>query len=184
MGYNESSNAYDLSLFERRQPYVRTTVKAEANAARAGKASAGRSTTRTKPLTAEEKAEAKEAQERREARSRLARILAVGIIFVITITMLVGNRVEYHELTMDIENANSALTELEHEYEALRLEFDNKMSDSAVVEYAVNELGMQKRERSQTEYIRLDVGNVFEIAGQQTNDWYQTNLEKILSYED
>ena len=182
MGYNETSNAYDLSLFERRQPYVRAT--AEAGTARSSKTGSRRAGTRTQEKSAQQKAEERAAQERREANIRLARVLAIGIIVVIAITMLVSNRVDYYELTMDIEEANRTLTELEQDYEALRLEFDNKMSDTAVEEYAVNVLGMQKRENSQTEYISLNVGNVFEIANQQSNDWYQTNLEKILSYGD
>jgi len=183
MGYNNGNNAYDLSLFEQRPAYVRAP-RAEAGVSRAGKMSGKKTGSRSKTPTAAQRAEEKALRERREARNRLVRVLAVAVIAVIAITMLVGNRVDYHELTMEIEEASRTLTELEQDYEALRLEFDNKMSDTAVEEYAVNVLGMQKRENSQTEYISLEVGNVFEIADQQTNDWYQTNLEKILSYGD
>ncbi len=183
MGYNNGNTAYDLSLFEARQAYVRTP-RAEAGAVRTGKMNSKSAGSRSKKLTAGQLAEERKKRETREARSRLVRILAFAIIAVIAVTMLVSNRVDYHELTMEIEAASRTLTELEQDYEALRLEFDNKMSDTAVEEYAVNVLGMQKRENSQTEYISLNVGNVFEIANEQSNDWYQTNLEKILSYGD
>lgn len=182
MGYNDS-NAYDLSLFEQRESYVRA-ARAEAGASRAGRASGKQTGKKNKVISAEQMAEARKEREAREARNKFAKLLALGIILVIALTMLVGTRVDYHELTVDIENANQKLTGLEQDYEALRLEFDNKMSDTAVEEYAVSVLGMQKRENSQTEYISLNVDNVFEIADEQSNDWYQTNLEKILSYSD
>ena len=183
MSYNPTNNAYDLSLFEQRQAYVRAP-RAEAGAARAGKMAGKGTGTKSKKLTAAQRAEEKKLRETREARNRLVRILAFAIIAVIAITMLVNDRVNYHELTMEIETASKKLIALEQDYEALRLEFDNKMSDTAVEEYAVNVLGMQKRENSQTEYISLNVGNVFELSDTQPNDWYQASLEEILSYSD
>ncbi|MBE6759383.1 MAG: hypothetical protein E7554_04755 [Ruminococcaceae bacterium] len=184
MAYNSGNNAYDLSLFEPRQTYVRATPKAEAGVSRQGKVGAGRSGAKSRTVTPERKAESRKERERRIARTRLVRILALSILAVIVITMLVSSRVDYHELTMEIESANKQLTELEQDYEALRVKFDTKMSDAAVEEYAVNTLGMQKRENSQTEYISLNVSNVFELSDQESDDWYQTNLEKILSYAD
>ena len=38
------------------------------------------------------------------------------------------------------------------------------VSQKTVEEYAVNVLGMQKLERSQTEYITIDSGNVVEVS--------------------
>jgi len=184
MAYNSGSSAYDLSLFEPRPAYVRTTPKAEAGVSRSGRAAGRRSSKKSGPVTPARKAESRKERERRIARTRLTRILALCIMAVIVVTMLVGSRVDSHELTMEIEKANKQLTELEQDYEALRVKFDTKMSDAAVEEYAVNQLGMQKRENSQTEYISLNVGNVFELADRQTDDWYRTNLEKILSYTD
>ncbi len=184
MAYESGNNAYDLTLFAPRKSYVRATPKAEAGVSRTGRLSGGRSGAKSKTVTPERKAESRKERERRIGRTRLARILALGIFMVIVFTMLIGSRVDYHELTMEIEAASKELTELEQDYEALRVKFDTKMSDAAVEEYAVNELGMQKRESSQTEYISLNVSNVFEFADQQSDDWYQTNLEKILSYAD
>lgn len=184
MEYNSTNNAYDLSLFEQRVPYVRASKADAGAAARAAKNSGKRRGSRSKTITPERMAEEKRQRERREARSRFVRVLALGILVVIVVTMLISSRVDYHELTMEIDDANKTFTELEQDYEALRVKFDTKMSDAAVEEYAVNELGMQKRENSQTEYISLNVGNVFEIANEQSDDWYQTNLEKILSYSD
>lgn len=184
MEYNSTNNAYDLSLFEQRVPYVRAPRANAATASRAAKNTGKRSGSRSKTITPERMAEEKRERERREARSRFVRVLALGILAVIAVTMLISSRVDYHELTMEIDSANQTLTELEQDYEALRVKFDTKMSDAAVEEYAVSNLGMQKRENSQTEYISLNVGNVFEIANEQSDDWYQTNLEKILSYSD
>ncbi len=184
MEYNSTNNAYDLSLFEQRSTYVRAPRAEAGTAARAGRSTGKRTGSRSRTITPERMAEEKRERERREARSRFVRVLALGILAVIAVTMLISSRVDYHELTMEIDNANDKLTELEQDYEALRVKFDTKMSDAAVEEYAVSNLGMQKRENSQTEYISLNVGNVFEIANEQSDDWYQTNLEKILSYSD
>jgi|GEM_PF-1664744 len=185
MEYNSTNNAYDLSLFEQRTAYVRQQPRAEAGVSRAGRAAGKRSGSRSgKTVTPQRAAEQKKEREQRQARSKFVRVLALGILAVIAVTMLINSRVDYHELTMDIDEANKELTELEQDYEALRVKFDTKMSDAAVEEYAVSTLGMQKRENSQTEYISLHVGSVFEIANEQSDDWYQTNLEKILSYSD
>lgn len=184
MGYNSGNNAYDLSLFEPRDNvYVRTN--AEAGVSRAGgKSTAKRSGSRSRTATPERRKETKQERERRSARTKLARGLAIGIMLVIGVTIFIKGQVQHHELTREIEKASVSLTELEQEYEALKVKFDTKMSDSAVEEYAVNELGMQKRENSQTEYISLNVGSVFEIADEESDDWYQTNIERILSYTD
>ena len=57
MGYNDS-NAYDLSLFEQRESYVRA-ARAEAGASRAGRASGKQAGKKNKVISAEQMAEAR-----------------------------------------------------------------------------------------------------------------------------
>ncbi len=183
MGYNSGNNAYDLSLFEPRQSRVRTNAEAGSGASRTGSKVAGkRPPSRSKTTTPERKSKSRSKND--GLRSKLAGGLAIGMFIIIAFAMLIGGRADYLEVTRQIELAKADLTELEQEYEVLKVKFDTKMSDSAVEEYAVNVLGMQKRENSQTEYISLNVGNVFEMADTQPNDWYQASLEEILSYSD
>lgn len=183
MEYNSTNNAYDLSLFESRTPYVRASAAAGAgSAARSGKSAGKR--TGSKTITPERMAQERRSRKQRKSRSMLVTVLAVTILFVIAVTMLVSSHVASYELTLDIEKANARLTGLEQDYEALSIKYDTKMSDAVVEERAINELGMQKRDNSQTNYLTLNVDNVFEISGHQTNDWYQTSLENILSYSD
>lgn len=180
MGYN--NGAYDLSLFSQRSPYVRATANVGTAQAKKNSSKSRKPGTSAKAPTSLE--EERERIARHETITKLARVLVVGMLAAIAVTVFIGNRVEDLELTRQIENANATLVGLQQDYEALRVDFDNKMSDAAVEEYAVNVLGMQKRENGQTEYISLGVGSVFEIGDEQSFDWYQTNLENILSYGD
>lgn len=181
LDYNSTNNAYDLSLFEPRQQYVR----AESGSVRTGSAAKkSRSRTRSKTKTPQRDMAEKERRAAREARGRLARILACGIAAFIAVAMLISSRVEFHELTLEIDKADKQLVLLEQDYEALRVTFDNKMSDTAVEEYAMSELHMQRRENSQTEYISLGVGDIFEIDDERSLDWYQSSLQKMLSYDE
>ena len=185
MAYN-SNQALDLDIFDpRKTAGTRSRAKAGTGTVETGsKPAAKRTPPRSKTMTPERRKELKQEKERREAGRKLARRLAFGIIAVIAVTVLLKGQVQHLELTREIEEANAELINLEQEYEALKIKFDTKMSDSAVEEYAVSVLGMQKRENSQTDYISLGVDNVFELAGQESDDWYQTNIERILSYTD
>lgn len=182
MAYNPANNAYDLSLFEpKRSPYV--SVRQEATARKKNNnAAKGRTGTR-KTINAPEKEAVRESKlVGKTDRANLVQWLVIGIVLIVVVSVLISSRVEHHELTLQIDEASSRLELLKQDYEALRVSFDTKMSDTAVEEYAVKTLGMQKRENSQTEYISLGTGDIFEIADEQSLDWYNSGLEELLSY--
>lgn len=109
-------------------------------------------------------------------RAKVIRGVVCVIAALTIITTLVVSSAQNYDLLVEINKTEETLMSLEHEYEALMLEFDTKMSNAAVEEYASTVLGMQKRENSQTEWIDLGTGDVFEYtAGRnvlvQLRDW-------------
>lgn len=109
-------------------------------------------------------------------RADVIRLIIAVILGLSIITTLVVSSAQNYDLLIEINETEAELMSLEHEYEALMVEFDTKMSNAAVEEYASGVLGMQKRENSQTEWIDLGTGDVFEYtAGRsilvQLRDW-------------
>ena len=113
------------------------------------------------------------------------RWVALGALLSLAVMLLVVSNMENHELTAQIEIANAQLQLKQQDYEAMCVEFDTKMSDAAVEEYAETVLGMQKRENSQTEWISLGSGDVFETT-QPAKDslWVRSKFASLLSYND
>lgn len=175
--YSEGSAAYDLSLFEGRPVTYQKTRTPAKPASTKGKAAAKSNTRRavSKSSTASTKSA--------EDRKILARWIAIGMIFTCALGMLISSRMEYHELTQEVNSANRQLELLQQDYEGLRVTFETKMSNSAIEEYATDVLGMQKRESSQTEWISLGGGDVFEYTGG-TDSRFSDILDQVLSYMD
>lgn len=176
--YFNGNAAYDLSLFEGRPvSYEKTRSAPAKNAAAKSKSKPAKSSSRrTAPKS---KAAAKSAEERRV----FARWVAIGMIFACALAMLISSRMEYHELTQEVNAANRQLELLQHDYEGLRVTFETKMSNSAIEEYAADVLGMQKRESSQTEWISLGGGDVFEYTSG-SEGRFSDILDQVLSYMD
>ena len=63
----------------------------------------------------------------------------------------------------------------------MKTAIEEKSSQKAVEEYAENVLGMQKLERSQTEYITIDSGNVVEVSRKNESVFskLESELERI-----
>lgn len=174
--FRDGSAAYDLSLFEGRPvtyQKTRTPVKAAGTKGQAAKSNTRRAASKTR--TAADKSS--------EDKRILARWIAVGMIFTCALAMLISSRMEYHELTQEINSANRQLELLQQDYEGLRVTFETKMSNSAIEEYAADVLGMQKRESSQTEWISLGGGDVFEYTGGDESR-FSDILDQVLSYMD
>ena len=66
----------------------------------------------------------------------------------------------------EIVDAKEELDELKQENRRMTTALEEKSSQKAVEEYAEKVLGMQKLERSQTEYVNIESGNHVEISGE------------------
>lgn len=83
---------------------------------------------------------------------------ALAVFFTISINY----QAKENELTSAIEKSEAELTSLQNDYDGLMVQYDTKMSDAAIEEYAKNTLGMQKRENFQLEWITIGEEDDFE----------------------
>lgn len=123
-------------------------------------------------------------KELRRARRKNINPLKVGVLLV-CITMgfslvaySVYGQVQLTELTEKINAAQKSLTQLESTEVQLQMQATSNMNVSELEEYAKNELGMEKINRSQMTYINLaseDQGAV--LVEDKSNFW-----EKICSF--
>lgn len=104
-------------------------------------------------------------------------MIMAGLVLGVLGTFLVVNinyEAKKNELSTLIAQREQELQSLKNDYDGLMVEYDTKMSDSAIQEYAEKELGMQKRENFQLEWISVGEQNDFENEGNQNNgfiDW-------------
>lgn len=99
-----------------------------------------------------------------------AALVLLGAFFVANINY----EVKKNELSTLIAQREAELQTLKNDYDGLMVQYDTKMSDSAIQEYAEKELGMQKRENFQLEWISVGEQNDFENESNQNNgfiDW-------------
>ena len=101
-----------------------------------------------------------------KAQVKTVAVVALGLLIV---AIVIAGSAQTSKLTRMIEEKNAALVELQQDYEAMSIQHETKMSDSAVEEYAIEVLGMQKRESSQTNYVPLGSGDSFEVATRSDN---------------
>ena len=95
----------------------------------------------------------------------LFRWIVLGAMSAAVLAVLVISCAQSHELTRNIRTKEAELKTAQQEYDAMLDKFNATMNDSYVEEYA-KELGLQKREASQTEYVTLEGGDVFEFDAQ------------------
>lgn len=101
-------------------------------------------------------------------------LVALAAFFVASI----GYQARKNELATTIASREADLKKLEDDYQGLMVDYDTKMSDSAIQEYAEEKLGMQKRENFQLEWISVGEENDFENDDTQKHGF----LEWIKSY--
>ena len=153
-GNDEAVTTYDFELFA---PRTRHPYKGSAR---------GASRTADTPVVQNTAAQPqKEAKTYAKVnRSALIRIAAVGALMTAAFVMLIVSQVQSHELTRSIAKRQQELAVLDQDYDAMIDKFNTEMSDSAIAEYAANQIGLQPRDNNQTIYVSLDSGDVFEFA--------------------
>ncbi len=96
---------------------------------------------------------------------QVALVLIAAVMFIALLGLMVANQQKINDINHDIKNKTAELTVLEQDYEVMKISFESKMSDAAIEQYAINELGMQHRENNQTEWLSLNNKDVFEDCG-------------------
>lgn len=82
---------------------------------------------------------------------------------------VIYSKVESASLYADVSAAQTNVSLLHSENLRMKSEIESKTSMKNVEEYAENVLGLEKIDKSQVEYIRLETDNVVEIPEQDTN---------------
>lgn len=147
--------AYDLSLYEKKIPEKKAEKKASETEYRHIKSSKAIRLKRIKHTSSLKMPTAF----RSLAQSiGVRRIAVVGVSFLAVMTFFIASvsyQVRENELTAQIEENKRSLATLQNDYDGLMVQYDTKMSDSAIEEYARERLGMQKRENFQLEWISV-----------------------------
>lgn len=136
------TEAYELSLFEPRKAKI-VEMKTK------------------KPNKKQIKAEKRRARLQKVLNVTVVTVLAAVVIGFIGISLT--SRVQLNEMNSVISSRNEELQQLQDEYERLKTELASKTSAQAVSDYAVNELGMQKIEPHQVQYITVEDGDSVEV---------------------
>jgi cell division protein FtsL len=136
--------AYDLSLFDTDEQLARKAQRREKAVIKEVKISAARNG------------------------SMFRTILTVGCCAAIAFIILFS-KVELSELATHISEETQILNAAISENKKLQSELDRMVSLEKVEECAINELGMQKTQSAQIEYIRMNSESIAEVAPQDNN---------------
>ena len=92
-------------------------------------------------------------------------LFAAGFVFFVLISFFaftIGCQVRDHELTHKINERKKILANLQDDYTGLDVKRQRVWSDSALQEYAEQNLGMQKRDNHQVIWFEVDWDNDFD----------------------
>lgn len=106
------------------------------------------------------------AQRRRAKIEKILNILAAALISGVVIGVVaftLTSRAQLNEMNSLINEKQEELQTLQEDYRRLETELASKTSAQAVADYAVNELGMQKIEAHQIQYITVEDGDSVEV---------------------
>lgn len=114
----------------------------------------------------QEKPELKVMHSRRYMMSMLLspRVMVGFVIVVVMVSLILVNQAQLNEITAEINSLNKQLEILQSDNVKLTSELESTLSLDAVREQASNELGMQRLDRYQTEYIILHKEDNIELT--------------------
>ena len=91
------------------------------------------------------------------------KFIAAAMLTGVLLGCVVFSKVENTQLHNDIRTENQTIKVLQDENVRMQSEIESKSALSNVENYAENVLGLQKLDKSQIEYIKLENDNVVEI---------------------
>lgn len=106
------------------------------------------------------------AQKRRTRIQKVLNVAAAAVVSAIVIGVVaftLTSRAQLNEMNSLINQKQEDIQNLQEEYERLSTELASQTSTQAVEDYAVNELGMQKIESHQIQYITVEDGDKVEV---------------------
>lgn len=162
--YNGNSNlAYDLSLFETDEEYERK-----------------------KEQKREEKSHIKMTEKKAVARNGSAFATVVCAVLCIAVAFaILYSKVELAEYTAMISEVKTQLETEQRENDRLNAELDSMVTLDNVESIAATELGLQKTQNSQINFVTLNTEKMTEVAQTDSNifvsikDWFYDVLEYL-----
>lgn len=162
--YNDNSNlAYDLSLFDVDEDYERRRAEKQ-----------------------KQKQNIKVAQKKAVGRNGNAFTALITVVFAACIAFaLLNSKVQLADYAMMISDAKTDIEQAERENLRLKAELDSMVTLDNVEKTASEELGLQKTQNSQIEYIALNTENMTEVAVKDENifvsiqNWFYNILEYL-----
>ncbi|MCR5541566.1 MAG: cell division protein FtsL [Ruminococcus sp.] len=99
--------------------------------------------------------------------------VAWAILLIIAVSLmgsLIYGKVEISRLYSERAGLEKQLDQLQNENVSMQSEIAERMNMTKVEEYARNELGLQKLDKSQIEYIEIETPSVAEVKGGEKED--------------
>lgn len=112
------------------------------------------------------------AEEEKKAKKKSAPAMSIpakvawGVLLIVAVTLmgsLIYGRVEISRLYNERAKLDTELTRLQNENLSMQSEIAERMNMTKVEQYAQSELGLQKLDRSQIEYIEVETPSVAEV---------------------
>ena len=182
--YSNHNLAYDFTLFEeqRRAPAaaMRGRAKAEDKPVGTGskekvnKASASETASGRKPRI-------KRLRRRKSNFIRIAAGVAFGLVAVFMIASIIHGQVQLTEMNQELADARAELSEKQSIYTELEMKVEAAISNSAVEQYAQENLHMTKASNSQKEFISLSEGDKAEVVLSEDKNIFERIIDAISS---
>lgn len=96
-------------------------------------------------------------------RTSPVKVLACMAVVLVMASSIMYSRAQLTELSAQVTSASKKLDELESENVRLTTELEKQLSLKNVEEYAATELGLEKLDPAQVEYVTLTEGNRVEV---------------------
>lgn len=120
------------------------------------------------------------------ARLKCIKRVSVGLFAFALMCALVYGKVELSRITNEQSELMAQLAQLEENNQSLESELESKTSLVKVEDYAENELGLVKLDKSQIEYVEIESENVIEVIEKEDDSvwssiksWFDGVLEYI-----
>ena len=172
--YNRTSEAYDFTLFEGKEPEDKYTVHRKSKELAVGTGTGkeeGRLQTRSKSHVYRIK--------KQRSRARTFRVVVSCFLLVIALGAtgsIIFNQVQLTELTEEIDTAAQQLEESQSVYTQLQMKANANLSLATVESYAKENLGMRKIDQSQLVFVELSKGDKGEVVQDNSGNNFFTNL--------
>lgn len=113
-----------------------------------------------------------------------ARIMLGVALSVLMLYAVINSKVQVTAIKNEINKQQAEVQVLRNENNRMKTEIEKKSSTKTVESYAENVLGMQKLDKGQCEYIRLESGNVIEIPETEENFFVKlvSEIEEFWEY--